>query len=224
MQSSYVITIDGPSGSGKSSLSKTISQKLNWFHLESGIIYRVLACLFLKNKYMISKKNVISLMHALENHFIYHNGKIHSFHTKCFTKKDILSSNVTDISSKLSTIKYIRDYLLFKQRLFKQNPGLVANGRDMGTIVFPHAIIKFFLYANLKERVYRRIKELKKNGFNICFEKLLFQMQKRDYRDQNRKFAPLKIAKNSIILDSSNMNFQETCNFAMHYIKKKIFL
>ncbi|QCI27209.1 (d)CMP kinase [Buchnera aphidicola] len=215
-----VITIDGPSGSGKSVLSKSLSKYLKWFNLESGIIYRIFACLFLKKNGLISKNNLLSLLNDLDNYFIYKNGMIYNFITKEFSKKYIISKEVTNIASKLSTISYVRKNLLIKQRLFRKKPGLIANGRDMGTVVFPDAIIKIFLKATLKQRVYRRMYELKNKGFNINFKNILFQIQKRDNRDINRKYSPLKPANNAIIIDSSNMNCTEVFKLVIKYIKK----
>lgn len=218
MQLAPVITIDGPSGSGKSVLSQALAKYLKWFNLESGMIYRIFACLFLEKNSILEKKNLVSLLHDLDQYFIYNNGVICNFITKNFFKHHILSQKVTNTASKLATISYVRSHLLMKQRLFRRKPGLVANGRDMGTTVFPDAIIKFFLKAELKYRVYRRMNELKKRGFLVNFEKILLQMQRRDYRDINRKDSPLQPAYDAIIIDSSKMTFLEVLKVVINYV------
>ncbi|CAL4321206.1 Cytidylate kinase [Buchnera aphidicola (Panaphis juglandis)] len=219
-----VITIDGPSGSGKSVLSKELSKYLNWYHLESGMIYRIFACLFLQKKSLILKKNLIIAFKNLENHFIYKKGAIKKLINKNFKYNYIISNNITYTASKLATIKYVRKNLLNKQRLFRQSPGLITNGRDMGTIVFPDAILKFFLKAELKCRVQRRLYELKKRGFQINFQDIFLQMKHRDDRDTNRSYAPLQPSKNAIIIDSSKMTFKEVLHIAIKHIKKNQYI
>lgn len=206
-----VITIDGPSGSGKSKLCKKIAEKLNWNVLESGLIYRFLALMVLNKKY--GKKDLIFLLRSLNFFNIISNNR----------KSNILNQADTEIigniASKLAGISYIRKYLLFQQRLFRQLPGLVTDGRDMGTVIFPDACVKFFLKASLQTRVQRRLKHLKKKGIEINFNKLLFMMKRRDYRDRNRAISPLVPEQNSIIIDSTDMNLQQVVNMCMKHIK-----
>lgn len=129
---------------------------------------------------------------------------------------------ISEIASQLSVYPRIRKILLKRQRFMLRFPGLIAEGRDMGTVVFPDAVLKFFLNAKLEKRVHRRRLELKKNGCNIDFQELFVQMKNRDERDQNRLISPLCIAKNAIILDSTNMSLLEVVNTVMKYIIEKI--
>lgn len=203
-----VITIDGPSAVGKSALSKVIARKLNWFVLESGILYRKIALLILQKKIPISERYIIPLIKNLN-----------------FKKKiinHIHLNAVSEIASKIANFYEVRKILLGQQRAFRIFPGLVAEGRDMGTVVFPDAIVQFFLYANLKSRVHRRILQLKKNGDHINSQELYNQIRMRDQRDRNRLISPLYPSRNAIILDSTNMSFSEVINISMIYIFERI--
>ncbi|WP_193201185.1 (d)CMP kinase [Buchnera aphidicola] len=210
-----VITIDGPSGSGKSTLCNIIADKLNWCILESGVIYRLLAILILKKNIPIIEKNIISFIKNLN---------CSSFKKKNKNSKIIHLQIVGEIASKLATFSKIRNILLEKQRYFRKLPGLIAEGRDMGTIVFPDAVVKFFLNANLETRVYRRIQQFKKIGLSINYKELLQQLKIRDERDQNRLISPLYPSKDAIILDSTNMTLSEVIEYSMKEIKKKIII
>jgi len=126
------------------------------------------------------------------------------------------------LSSQLASYSGIRKILLKKQRLMRCYPGLIAEGRDMGTVVFPDATIKFFLNANLELRVTRRMLELKKNGYYVNFKELFMQIKNRDQRDQNRLISPLCIPKNAIILDSSDMTLSEVVQTVMGHIIENI--
>ncbi|CAL4322245.1 (d)CMP kinase [Buchnera aphidicola] len=216
-----VITIDGPSGVGKSALSKKIANKLNWSLLESGLIYRIIALLALQKNVSIIENNIIPIARKFDFSLI---KKAQSKITKC--EKNIFyylhSHNISNLASQLSTYPYIRRILLKKQQSFRCLPGLIAEGRDMGTVVFPDAILKFFLNASLECRTKRRFLELKKNGYNVDYKQLLKEIQDRDQRDENRLISPLYPSKNAIILNSTNMSFLEVVNISMIYILKKI--
>ncbi|QCI19873.1 MAG: (d)CMP kinase [Buchnera aphidicola (Brevicoryne brassicae)] len=208
-----VITIDGPSGVGKSTISKIIAKKLKWSVLESGKIYRFLAFLILNKKISIFEKNIIPFIKDLDillNKNLQYNDKLINF------------EKISEISSQLASFPIVRKILLKKQRSFRSFPGLIAEGRDMGTVVFPDAKLKFFLDANLEVRVYRRILELKKNRCYIDFKKLFIKMKNRDERDQNRLISPLCIPKNAIILNSTYLSLSEVITNFMKYITKSI--
>ncbi|QFQ32138.1 (d)CMP kinase [Buchnera aphidicola] len=207
-----VITIDGPSAAGKSTICNIIANKLNWCILESGLIYRFLAILILQRNVPIIEKNIISFLKNLDFSLLKEN-KI---------SKVIPLQIVGETASKLATFSETRKILLYKQRCFRKKPGLIAEGRDMGTVVFPDAIIKFFFKANLETRVFRRIKQFKKMGLPTNYKKSLEQLKIRDERDQNRLISPLYASKDAIILDSTNMTLSEVIECSMKEIKKKI--
>ncbi|ALD15259.1 hypothetical protein IX46_01610 [Buchnera aphidicola (Aphis glycines)] len=207
-----VITIDGPSASGKTTVCNIVAKKLNWYVLESGLIYRLLAILILESSIPIFEKNIIAFLKNLDFSLL---------------KKNKISQIsqlqiVGETASKLATFSETRKILLYKQRCFRKKPGLIAEGRDMGTVVFPDAIIKFFLKANLSTRVDRRMKEFKNMGLCTNYKKSLEQLKIRDERDQNRLISPLYPSKDAIILDSTNMTLSEVIERSMKEIKKKI--
>ncbi|CAL4322446.1 Cytidylate kinase [Buchnera aphidicola (Eriosoma lanigerum)] len=219
-----VITIDGPSAAGKSTLCNKIASILKWSVLESGILYRVLAFITIKNRIPISEKNIIFFAKQLNFNLVQKFNKTLIFLNGKNISNDIISTEISHIASRLAVFPNIRTVLLNKQRCFRKLPGLVANGRDMGTIVFPDACIKFFLYANLNIRVKRRMKELKRSGFKVSFNQLLLEIKKRDNLDSNRKLSPLIPATNAIMLNSTNISITEIVNLSMQYIRKIIFI
>lgn len=203
-----VITIDGPSGVGKSTISKIIADKLKWSFLESGKIYRLLAYLILNKKIAIFEKNIIPFIKDLDV----------LLKKNLQYNKLIKLEKISKISSQLASFPKVRTMLLEKQRSFRSLPGLVAEGRDMGTVVFPDAKIKFFLDANLEVRVNRRMLELEKNSCYVNFKTLFIKMHNRDKQDQNRLFSPLCMPKDAIILDSTCMSLSEVIETFMKYI------
>ncbi|AAO27012.1 cytidylate kinase [Buchnera aphidicola str. Bp (Baizongia pistaciae)] len=216
-----VITIDGPSGVGKSSVCKVISKKLQWNVLESGWIYRVLAFIIFKNNVCFSSRNLNILFKNINLHdFIQRiNFKNYVISQSLFT--NISQEYIGNLASRLACIPYIRHFLLFQQRSFRKFPGLIANGRDMGTVVFPDAIIKFFLISDFKTRVARRCLEYEKKGINSCnYKKIFYDMKTRDQRDHNRKISPLIPAKNAILIDSTYMSLKQVSNVLLSYILK----
>ncbi|WP_343183356.1 (d)CMP kinase [Buchnera aphidicola] len=217
-----VITIDGPSGVGKSTLSYAISKKLKWNFLESGYLYRIIAFYIIKYNISINKKNIIPILKNIVFNFKYYNNKIKIMFKKKNISNILCSEKISIISSKIAIFPYIRKWLLNEQRKFRIFPGLVTNGRDMGTVVFPDAILKIFLTTNIKERANRRFLEMKSKGLDINLKKLIITMKERDNRDKNRSVCPLKPDKNAIIIDSTNMNFKDTLKFTLKYIYKKL--
>lgn len=222
MLTSYpVITIDGPSCSGKGTLCFHLAKKLKWKLLDSGIFYRTIAFKILKEKIDIKfNKKIILLANNLNIKFKTKKNTTLVFLEGKNITEEIRTEHIGKIASLIGTIPKIRDILLIKQRKFRKKPGLIADGRDMGTVVFPDAVIKFFLFASLKERANRRLKQLQNKGFNVRLKNILIDIKKRDDIDKNRLISPLTPAKNALILDSTKLSINEVFKISMEYIKK----
>lgn len=215
-----VITIDGPSGTGKGTVSKLIAKTLGWHYLDSGAIYRMLAYAALQKN--IATDDESQLQHLASNldlQFLEVQGRNHLFLDGIDITKNIRSELCGNIASKISVIPSVRQALLDKQRAFRQFPGLVADGRDMGTVIFPDAQCKFFLFAHTKERAVRRHNQLKKAGIHASLDAVFCDLEQRDLRDSQRKAAPLKPAMDAIIIDTTTLSVRKVYGQVMQRIK-----
>ncbi|WP_204162668.1 (d)CMP kinase [Pantoea sp. SoEX] len=218
-----VITIDGPSGVGKSTLCKTLGKLLKWNILHSGAIYRSLALSCIKNKINILQieRSIRYILLNFNLKFVYKNNEFAVFLDNIDVTDRINEQEISDLSSNIAKIPIVRKALLKKQYDFLKEPGLIADGRDMGSVIFPNARAKIFLNASLEERARRRKLQLKKKGFDVNFEKLLYQIKKRDETDCNRKISPLLPAKDALIINSENVPFNQVVSIALKHAKKK---
>ncbi|NOR79510.1 MAG: (d)CMP kinase [Methyloprofundus sp.] len=204
-----VLTIDGPSGAGKGTVSRAVAKKLDWHYLDSGSIYRSLAIsaldkqIDLMDEFAVTQvaKNIQLAFECNEELIVKLDGV------------DITARLPTEetgaTASKIAAYPAVRAVLLQKQKDFKQLPGLVADGRDMGTVVFADADIKVFLTASAKERGERRFKQLKEKGIDANLDKITSEIELRDRRDSERTIAPLIPADDAYYLDSSNLTIDE---------------
>lgn len=221
-----VITIDGPGGSGKSTLCKAMAKELKWNILDSGTIYRVLAFSALYNKINLYSEKELSLIASnLNVKFVHDNNTTKIIFEKKDITKEIYNKKISITASKIAILPLVRQSLLFIQRSFRKFPGLIANGRDMGTVVFVDAIVKIFLDANLEVRAQRRMLQLKKNGLNnIRLKNLLSELDNRDKRDRTRLVSPMIPAKDALILDSTRIDIQKIIDKSLKFTLEKIFL
>lgn len=207
-----VITVDGPSGSGKGTVCRLLANKLGWNILDSGAIYRVLALAALHHHIaMDDEATLVPLAANLDVQFIADVEKGRS--VIILEGEDVTNSirteEVGNAASKVAALPRVREALLRRQRGFRETPGLVADGRDMGTVVFPDAEVKIFLTASAEERAKRRFLELKTKGLDVTMDGLLLDIKERDERDMNRATAPLRPAADAVHLDSTGMSIEQ---------------
>jgi cytidylate kinase len=213
-----IITIDGPSASGKGSLARNIAAHLNFDILDSGLLYRVYAYLYdcgLEHSKIVShiKKDIFFKTDL--NGLTIQDGKED-------ITGDLRSEKTAKAASKISSLKETRSNLLELQRGFYSTKGLVADGRDMGTVVFPNAKLKIFLIASPEVRAKRRYLELQNRGQEVNMLALIDDIKQRDLKDQTRVLSPLIPAEDSVVIDSSDMSLDEVLSFTKKLTKRKL--
>lgn len=220
-----VITIDGPSGAGKGTLCQTLAEILGWHLLDSGAIYRVLALAALHHRVDISSESaLVPLAAHLDVCFRVQQGELQFILEGENVSHQIRSETVGNAASQGAAFPRVREALLRRQRAFREKPGLIAEGRDMGTVVFPDAPVKIFLDANLQQRAQRRLRQLQEKGFNMSYDTILTEMEERDHRDRHRAVAPLVAAEGALILDSTALSIAQVVEQALNYAKEKLSL
>ena len=224
MQQSPVMTIDGPGGSGKGTICRLVAQKLGWHLLDSGAIYRVLALAALHHDIAAEDEEALQPLAAhLDVQFNADDqGNVRITLEGENVTHTIRTEEVGSVASKIASLPRVREALLRRQRAFRETPGLVADGRDMGTVVFPTAEVKIFLTADAEERARRRYLELKQKGHDVNIGDLLHEIQARDERDMNRAVAPLKPADDAYILDSTNKSIEQVLDEVLSVYKKRL--
>ena len=211
----YLLAIDGPAGSGKGTIAKIISKKLNLNYLDSGAIYRVIALNAIMNNISTNEvQKLISLVDRINMKFededIFLNNKV-------ITDK-IRTSEISKFSSEIAVYPKLRDSILNLQRSFYHGNGLVAEGRDMTTVVFPNADLKVYLDASPHERANRRYKQLILKGNNVNIHDLTSDIEARDKRDKQRKASPLKIADEAKVLNTDDLTIGQTVDKILAFI------
>jgi cytidylate kinase len=211
MENTKIITIDGPSGVGKGTLAKNLSDELGWVVLDSGSLYRMVGYLSVKLK----TKDFLKIKQEIEKQEISFSYQNDSSSISLFLDEENISSfirneDVAKSASEFATIPEVRDFLFSIQRSFSfKGPGLIADGRDMGTVVFPEAKWKFFLTASVEERARRRDNQLKESGLSVNMPNLLQSIKERDNKDSSRKLSPLMPAEDALVIDSSEIGIVE---------------
>ncbi len=206
-----VITIDGPSGVGKGTISHLLSRELGWHFLDSGALYRLLA--LAAERHTIALQNTLALVTEAEkldvSFPVDKQGNVHVVLENQEVSADIRTEQCATVASKVAAIPEVRQALLQRQRDFRQLPGLVADGRDMGSTVFTDAEVKIFLTATAEVRAERRYKQLKEKGLDVKLRSLVEEIEERDRRDRTRSVSPLKPADDAVIIDTSVLGIDE---------------
>lgn len=218
-----VITIDGASGTGKGTVSQLLAKRLTWKFLDSGALYRVLALAAQKHSVGLDNEKVLEVLaEHLDVQFIARESELPKIILEGEDVTEIIrSEKIGNAASIVAAFPAVRSALLSRQRAFCESPGLVADGRDMGTIVFPDAELKIFLMASPEERALRRYNQLKERGISVTLSDLIKELRERDKRDQERAVAPLKPAEDAIRIDTDRLTVDQVVERILSEIKRK---
>ncbi|WP_218814889.1 (d)CMP kinase [Rickettsiella endosymbiont of Dermanyssus gallinae] len=206
-----VITIDGPGGAGKGTVSSRLAEKLGWHFLDSGAIYRAFAFIAVATYTPFEETSLLPLVKQLTLRFISDSSdnKLKILWEQRDITEDIRTEESGRLASRLGAYPKVREALLNYQRAFRQTPGLVADGRDMGTVVFPDAQLKIFLFASLEERAKRRYLQLKARGERVSLDAVRIELEQRDNQDKQRSTAPLKAAEDAFMIDTTHLSVRD---------------
>ena len=225
MEKKVIITIDGWSSCGKSTLAMQLAEKLGYVYIDSGAMYRAITLYFMRNHVDWTDNQAVKA--ALENIHLHFEYNPHSNKSEIYLNDENVEYVIRDLVvaekvSEVSTIAEVRKFAVHQQQKMGRKSNTVMDGRDIGTTVFPNADLKIFMTADLVIRIRRRFAELILKNPNITIEEVRDNLEMRDYIDSNRKVSPLKKADDAIVLDNSNMSIEEQLNFAMDLVNKSI--
>jgi len=218
-----IIAIDGPSGAGKSTITRLLAERLGYIHIDTGAMFRAVALAVNRSGLDIADEGTltgfceglnISFRHSAQGQTVLLNGEDVS--------DAIRTPEISLLTSTVSSVKCVRENLLKRQREMGMDGGVVLEGRDIGTVVFPDAEVKFFLTASVEERGRRRYLEMKEKGKAVTMEDTIAQVAKRDKQDEQREHAPLKKASDAIEIDSSRLSIEEVLEMMLKVIKKRL--
>ncbi len=222
-QEAPVITVDGPSGVGKGTISQMLAQRLGWHFLDSGALYRLTALAARRRGVALDDEPAVAaLAEQLPVRFVAGTGEPQIFLDEQAVTAEIRTETAGNDASKVAVLPAVRQALLARQRAFRQAPGLVADGRDMGTAVFPDAPVKLFLTARADVRAERRYNQLMEKGLNVSLASLLQDIEERDARDRSRAVSPLLPAEDAVLVDTSELNIEGVFEQVAAVVKDRI--
>ena len=217
-----VIAIDGPAGSGKSTTARLAAQKLGFLYLDTGAMYRAVTVKILKNKIDVNNEDEISrLLDDTNIDINQKNGKLRIFIDNIDVTKQIRTQHIANNVASVASHPKVREWMVKLQQKIGNNKNIVAEGRDIGTVVFPNARLKFFLVASIEERARRRSKDFIRNGDSIELQKVILEIEKRDKADSERSVGPLKKAEDAVELDTTDLTIDHQVDCIVDYWKKK---
>jgi cytidylate kinase len=216
-----VIAIDGPVGSGKGTIAARLAGRLGWNLLDSGALYRLVAIAVMDQAIDPENHSALAAVAAdLDVRFTRQGNEVVASLGGVDVRRRLRSQETSNMASRVASVPAVRAALLERQRGFAKPPGLVADGRDMGTVVFPDAPLKIFLTATVQARAERRYKQLKEKGENVNLSRLFRDIEERDRRDMNRTVAPLKPAADAIVVDSTDLSVSEVLEKVLNLVKE----
>ena len=211
--STAVLTIDGPVSSGKGTVARLVAARLGWHLLDSGALYRVLGYHAINQGVALDDEAaLVTMAQSLPVRFVEQQGDTAVILDGEDVSNIIRQESVGELASQVAVLQPVRDALLARQRAFAEAPGLVADGRDMGTVVFTSAPLKIYLTASAEERARRRFEQLKEKGFGATLATLVEDIRTRDDRDMNREVAPLRPADDAVVIDSTTLSVDDVVN------------
>ncbi len=209
MGKKLIIAIDGPAGSGKSTTARALAQQLGYLYIDTGAMYRALALAFLREHFPIDEAHAHQILQKYTVRLAMVNGEQRTFLNDEDVSEAIRRPEVTKIVSPVSALPSIRSAMVELQRALGKEGGVVLDGRDIGTNVFPDADVKIFLTASVEARARRRAAELERKGIPVDIEQLKQEIAERDYLDSHRPIAPLRKAPDAVVIDTTNLSFEE---------------
>ena len=219
-----IITIDGWSSCGKSTLAKQLARQLGYVYVDSGAMYRAITLYFLRNHVDYSKtKEVDKALENINLEFEFNEKSqlseilLNSENVEYLIRDMIIAEKVSDVAA----IKEVRTFAVDAQKKMGKKKGIIMDGRDIGTTVFPKAELKFFMTADIAVRVERRFKEMFEKNPNVTIEEVKNNLEMRDYIDSNREISPLRQAKDAVVLDNTQLTMEQQLKFAQHLVKEK---
>jgi CMP/dCMP kinase len=219
-----IITIDGWSSCGKSTLAKQLAKELSYVYIDSGAMYRAITLYFLRNAVdLTNKKEVTKALENITLEFEYNDKSrqseilLNGENVEYMIRDLIVAEKVSDVAA----VKEVREFAVAQQQQMGKKKGIIMDGRDIGTTVFPKAEIKFFMTADIAVRVERRFKEMYEKNPNVSIEEVKNNLEMRDYIDSNREVSPLRQAKDAIVLDNTNLTMEQQLKFALGIVKER---